>query len=75
MRPHNCRFPIPVLALGLMPRSHHLLFGAYGGQGSSEAVAVLPAAVPITLHVREIIAFPLETDPGVGAHVGEGWAR
>lgn len=75
VRPHKCGFPTPVLALGLTPRSHHLLLRLYGSQGSSEAVAVLPAAVPITLRVREIIAFPLETDPGVGAHVGEGWAR
>ena len=73
--PTKCAFPTPVLALGLTPRSHHLLLRLYGSQGSSEAVAVLPAAVPITLRVREIIAFPLETDPGVGAHVGEGWAR
>ena len=62
VRPHKCAFPTPVLALGLTPRSHHLLLRVYGGQGSSEAVAVLPAAVPIALRVREVIAFPLETD-------------
>ena len=73
MQPHKCGFPTPVLAL--TPRSHHLLLRVHGGQGSSEALAVLPAAVPVTLVVREIKAFPLETEPGVGADVGEVWAR
>ena len=38
-------------------------------------IAVLPAAVPIILLLRKIIAFPLESDPGVGAHMGKVWER
>ena len=39
-------------------------------------IAVLPAAVPIILLLRRIIiAFPLESDPGVGAHMGKVWER
>ena len=58
-----------------MSPSHHLLRTAYGGQGSSVGIAVLPAAVPIILLLGKIIAFPLESDTGVvnSVDIITGW--
>ena len=75
-----CCCPSPAWSLpqsfGLVSPSHHLLRTAYGGQGSSVGIAVLPAAVPIILLLRRIIiAFPLESDPGVvnSVDIITGW--